>query len=83
MSNMLNNAIAVNCMHSSHRPVDILLYNMELGEAFTGGRAPDDRPWFRMNDPSWQGVRETRIMNAKDLGPETTPPTVFFRMLVR
>ncbi len=35
MSNMLNNASAVNCMHKLRTAQDILLYNMELGEAFS------------------------------------------------
>ena len=85
MSNMLNNAIAVNCMHKLRTAQDILLYNMELGEAFTDEEFEETAhmdAW--MNDPSWQGVRENveRIMNAKDWAETTFAANVIFEPLV-
>ena len=85
MSNMLNNAIAVNCMHKLRTAQDILLYNMELGEAFSEDEFDETAhidAW--MNDPSWQGVRENveRIMNAKDWAETTFAANVIFEPLV-
>ena len=84
MSNMHNNAIAVNCMHKLRTAQDILLYNLELSEIF-----PDDfdagvhkETW--LNDPSWQGVRENveRLMNATDWAETTFASNVVFEPLV-
>ena len=85
MSNMHNNAIAVNCMHKLRTAQDILLYNLELSEVF-----PDDefdgavhqQVW--MEDPSWQGVRENveRIINAKDWAETTFAANIIFEPLV-
>ncbi|WP_205544147.1 hypothetical protein [Rubrobacter indicoceani] len=84
MSNMHNNAIAVNCMHKLRTAQDIILYNMELEEVF--GSDFDDKihqeVW--MNDPSWQGVRENveRIINAKDWAETTFAANIIFEPLV-
>ena len=85
MSNMLNNAIAVNCMHKLRTAQDIMLYNLELSEIF-----PEDEfnptihqeTW--MNDPSWQGVRENveRIINAKDWAETTFAANIILEPLV-
>lgn len=85
MSNMLNNAIAVNCMHKLRTAQDILLYNLELteilGEDVFDGTAHKDA-W--MNDPIWQGVRENveRIMNEKDWAETVFAANVVFEPLV-
>ncbi|QIN85162.1 toluene hydroxylase [Rubrobacter tropicus] len=85
MSNMLNNAIAVNCMHKLRTAQDILLYNLELTEIFGedvfDGAAHKDT-W--MNDPSWQGVRENveRIMNEKDWAETVFAANIVFEPLV-
>lgn len=84
MSNMHNNAIAVNCMHKLRTAQDIILYNMELEEVF--GSDFDDKVhqevW--MSDPSWQGVRENveRIINAKDWAETTFAANIIFEPLV-
>ena len=85
MSNMLNNAIAVNCMHKLRTAQDIMLYNLELSEIF-----PEDEfdptihqeTW--MNDPSWQGVRENveRVINAKDWAETTFAANIILEPLV-
>jgi propane monooxygenase small subunit len=84
MSNMHNNAIAVNCMHKLRTAQDILLYNLELSEIF-----PDDfdgeahiQTW--LEDPSWQAVRENveRLMNAKDWAETTFASNIVFEPLV-
>lgn len=85
MSNMHNNAIAVNCMHKLRTAQDILLYNLELSEIFSeeefDGTAHQDA-W--MEDPSWQGVRENveRIMNATDWAETTFASNIVFEPLV-
>lgn len=84
MSNMHNNAIAVNCMHKLRTAQDILLYNMELSEILPDtfdGTAHKDA-W--MEDPAWQGVRENveRIMNAKDWAETTFAANIVFEPLV-
>lgn len=84
MSNMHNNAIAVNCMHKLRTAQDIILYNMELSEQFPGefdGEA-HQRVW--MEDPAWQGVRENveRIMNATDWAETTFAANIVFEPLV-
>jgi propane monooxygenase small subunit len=85
MTNMHNNAIAVNCMHKLRTSQDILLYNMELEEIFGeddfDGDAHKD-VW--LEDPSWQGVRENveRIMNATDWVETTFAANIVFEPLV-
>jgi propane 2-monooxygenase small subunit len=85
MSNMHNNAIAVNCMHKLRTAQDILLYNMELEEIF--GEDEFDgkihqQVW--LEDPSWQAARENveRIMNAKDWVETTFAANIVFEPLV-
>lgn len=85
MSNMHNNAIAVNCMHKLRTAQDILLYNMELEEIF----GSDDfdgtiHQTVWMEDPAWQGVRENveRIINAKDWAETTFAANIVFEPLV-
>ncbi len=84
MSNMHNNAIAVNCMHKLRTAQDLLLYNLELSELlpedFDG--ALHQEVW--MEDPSWQGVRENveRIMNATDWAETTFASNIVFEPLV-
>lgn len=84
MSNMLNNAIAVNCMHKLRTAQDILLYNMEIAEALPGEFEESVHQEVWMNDPSWQGVRENveRIMNAKDWAETTFAANIVFEPLV-
>ena len=58
MSNMHNNAIAVNCMHKLRTAQDILLYNMELEETFGEDEFDGDvhkDVW--LEDPAWQAAR--------------------------
>jgi propane 2-monooxygenase small subunit len=68
MSNMHNNAIAVNCMHKLRTAQDILLYNLELSEQFPDEFDGDAHKETWLNDSAWQGVRENveRLMNATD-----------------
>ena len=85
MSNMHNNAIAVNCMHKLRTSQDILLYNMELEEIFGEDHFDGDvhkNVW--LEDPSWQGARENveRIMNAKDWVETTFAANIVFEPLV-
>ena len=85
MSNMLNNAIAVNCMHKLRTAQDVLLYNLELTEIFGEDGfdgAVHQEVW--MNDPAWQGVRENveRIMNEKDWAEAVFAANVVFEPLV-
>lgn len=85
MSNMHNNAIAVNCMHKLRTSQDILLYNMELEEIFGEDEFDGDahkEVW--LEDPSWQAVRENveRIMNAKDWVETTFAANIVFEPLV-
>lgn len=85
MSNMLNNAIAVNCMHKLRTAQDVLLYNLELSELLSDGEfdgSVHQEVW--MNDPSWQGVRENveRIMNEKDWAETVFAANVVFEPLV-
>ncbi len=84
MSNMHNNAIAVNCMHKLRTAQDLLLYNLELSEIFPEefDGAAHQKAW--MEDPSWQGVRENveRIMNATDWAETTFAANIVFEPLV-
>ena len=84
MSNMHNNAIAVNCMHKLRTAQDLLLYNLELTELFPEDfdGAVHQKVW--MEDPSWQGVRENveRIMNATDWAETTFASNIVFEPLV-
>jgi propane monooxygenase small subunit len=68
MTNMHNNAIAVNCAHKLRTATDIMLYNMELTDLFPGEFDGDVHKDVWLNDPAWQGVRENveRLMNATD-----------------
>jgi propane 2-monooxygenase small subunit len=85
MSNMHNNAIAVNCMHKLRTAQDILLYNMELEEIFGEDEFDGDAHkdvW--LEDPAWQAARENveRIMNAKDWVETTFAANLIFEPLV-
>jgi len=85
MSNMLNNAIAVNCMHKLRTAQDVLLYNMELGERFSEEEFDESvhkEVW--MEDPSWQGVRENveRLIAAKDWAEVCFATNIIFEPLV-
>ncbi|MEJ7872061.1 MAG: aromatic/alkene monooxygenase hydroxylase subunit beta [Rubrobacteraceae bacterium] len=85
MSNMLNNAIAVNCMHKLRTAQDVLLYNMELGERFSEDEFDESvhkEVW--MEDPSWQGVRENveRLIAAKDWAEVSFATNIIFEPLV-
>jgi propane monooxygenase small subunit len=84
MSNMHNNAIAVNCMHKLRTAQDILLYNLELSEIFPDEFDGSVHQEVWMNDPSWQGVRENveRIINAKDWAETTFAANIVFEPLV-
>ena len=84
ISNMHNNAIAVNCMHKLRTAQDILLYNMELTEAFPGEFDGEIHQEVWMSDPAWQGVRENveRIMNATDWAETTFASNIVFEPLV-
>ncbi len=55
-TNMINNAIAVNCVHKLRFAQDLALYNLDLSESaldFDG--AKHKKVW--QDDPVWQGVR--------------------------
>lgn len=85
MSNMHNNAIAVNCMHKLRTAQDIILYNMELSEIFSEEEfnpIAHQEAW--MEDEAWQGVRENveRIMNATDWAETTFASNIVFEPLV-
>lgn len=85
MSNMHNNAIAVNCMHKLRTAQDIMLYNLELSEIFSEDEFnPTAHQEAWMEDPSWQGVRENveRIMNATDWAETTFASNIIFEPLV-
>lgn len=84
MSNMHNNAIAVNCMHKLRTAQDILLYNMELTDIFPDEFDGEIHQEVWMSDPSWQGARENveRIMNATDWAETTFASNVIFEPLV-
>jgi propane monooxygenase small subunit len=85
MSNMHNNAIAVNCMHKLRTAQDIILYNLELSEIFSEEEFnPTAHQEAWMEDPSWQGVRENveRIMNATDWAETTFASNIVFEPLV-
>ena len=85
MSNMLNNAIAVNCMHKLRTAQDIMLYNLELSEIFSEDEFdPTAHQEVWMNDPSWQGVRENveRVINAKDWAETTFAANIILEPLV-
>ncbi len=84
MSNMHNNAIAVNCMHKLRTAQDILLYNLELDEIFGDEFDGSVHQEVWLNDPAWQGARENveRIMNAKDWAETVFASNVVFEPLV-
>ncbi len=84
MSNMHNNAIAVNCMHKLRTAQDILLYSMEIEEQFSGEFDGDIHQQTWMEDPAWQGVRENveRLMNAKDWAETVFASNIVFEPLV-
>jgi propane monooxygenase small subunit len=84
MSNMHNNAIAVNCMHKLRTAQDILLYNLELDEIFGDDFDGDAHKETWLNDPSWQGVRENveRLMNATDWAQLCFATNIVFEPLV-
>ena len=85
MSNMHNNAIAVNCMHKLRTAQDIILYNLELSETFSEEEFnPTAHQEAWMEDPAWQGVRENieRIMNATDWAETTFASNIVFEPLV-
>lgn len=84
MSNMHNNAIAVNCMHKLRTAQDIMLYNLELSEQFPDTFDSTAHKDVWMEDPAWQGVRENveRIMNAKDWAETTFAANIVFEPLV-
>ncbi len=85
MSNMHNNAIAVNCMHKLRTAQDIMLYNLELSEIFSEEEFnPTAHQEAWMEDPAWQGVRENveRIMNATDWAETTFASNIVFEPLV-
>lgn len=85
MSNMHNNAIAVNCMHKLRTAQDIMLYNLELSEIFSEDEFnPTAHQEAWMEDSAWQGVRENveRIMNATDWAETTFASNIVFEPLV-
>ena len=85
MSNMHNNAIAVNCMHKLRTAQDIILYNLELSEIFSEEEFdPTAHQEAWMEDDAWQGVRENveRIMNATDWAETTFASNIVFEPLV-
>ncbi|MGB3635024.1 MAG: hypothetical protein WA982_13350 [Rubrobacteraceae bacterium] len=84
MSNMHNNAIAVNCMHKLRTAQDLLLYNLELSELLPEEFDGITHQEVWMEDPSWQAVRENveRIMNATDWAETTFASNIIFEPLV-
>jgi propane 2-monooxygenase small subunit len=84
MSNMHNNAIAVNCMHKLRTAQDILLYNLELSEQLPDKFDGTLHKSTWMEDPAWQAVRENveRLMNANDWAETTFAANIVFEPLV-
>jgi propane 2-monooxygenase small subunit len=56
-TNMINNAVAVNCAHKLRFAQDLALYNLDLSESGIGFDGQVHREVWQ-NDPVWQGVRE-------------------------
>lgn len=84
MSNMHNNAIAVNCMHKLRTAQDILLYNLELSEQLPDKFDGTLHKSTWMEDPAWQAVRENveHLMNANDWAETTFAANIVFEPLV-
>lgn len=83
MTNMINNAIAVNCAHKLRAAQDIALYNLEISEQIPEFDA-DAHIEVWLNDPIWQGVRENveRLFVVKDWAEEVFVTNVIFEPLV-
>ena len=84
MTNMHNNAMAVNCMHKLRTAQDIILYNMELMKLFGNEFDGDAHKETWLEDPSWQGVRENveRLMAAEDWAETIFAANLIFEPLV-
>jgi propane monooxygenase small subunit len=83
MSNMINNAIAVNSAHKLRIAQDIALYNMEVDEQipeFDGSAHKE----IWLNDPCWQGVRENveRLFTIRDFAEALFATNLIFEPLV-
>ncbi|MFD6159167.1 aromatic/alkene monooxygenase hydroxylase subunit beta [Nocardia sp. NPDC060256] len=55
-TNMINNAMAVNCAHKLRFAQDLALYNLDLSESLSGFDGSAHRAVWQ-TDPVWQGVR--------------------------
>ena len=82
-TNMINNAIAVNCVHKLRFAQDLALYNLDLSESdldFDG--AAHKKVW--QSDPVWQPVRENveRLTAIGDWAESLFAANVVFEQLV-
>ncbi len=83
MSNMINNAIAVNSAHKLRIAQDIALYNLELSEQIPEFDASGHKEIW-LNDPCWQGVRENVecLFAVADWGEAVFATNLIFEPLV-
>jgi propane 2-monooxygenase small subunit len=82
-TNMINNAIAVNCAHKLRFAQDLALYNLDLSESeidFDG--AVHKETW--QSDPAWQATRENveRLTAIEDWAESLFAANVVFEQLV-
>jgi len=82
-TNMINNAIAVNCVHKLRFAQDLALYNLDLSESeidFNG--SVHKETW--QSAPEWQGVRENveRITAIGDWAESLFAANVVYESLV-
>lgn len=82
-TNMINNAISVNCAHKLRFAQDIALYNLELSEQIPEFDASAHKDVW-LNDPCWQGVRENveRMFEVTDWAEAIFAANIVFEPLV-
>ncbi len=82
-TNMINNAMAVNCAHKLRFAQDLALYNLDLSESDIGFDGSAHRDVWQ-NDPVWQGVRENaeRLTAVHDWAEALFATNVVYESLV-
>jgi propane monooxygenase small subunit len=82
-TNMINNAVAVNCAHKLRFAQDLALYNLDLSESGIGFDGAVHREAWQ-NDPVWQGVRENaeRLTAVEDWAEALFATNVVYESLV-
>lgn len=82
-TNMINNAMAVNCAHKLRFAQDLALYNLDLSESGIGFDGEVHRDVWQ-NDPVWQGVRENaeRLTAIEDWAEALFATNVVYETLV-